>query len=474
MKQIKRIVILQILILSLMNCSGQIKTTNDNSSLTTKPVLLLRYLIDPINKTVSRQEYWEKDEPNGIHSWGYSFPIDTAINFETTCLYVMDNYIEFKEHHKPKLPRFVDIWNKPLDISLFNYTYDHIYEKGGIYYFPDDDANFQFGYIQLRKVFVENGISLQGLNYVGKRFFYDNNGLYHLNNDETGEFRLITISKAKNRHPVLKKTYCEYNGEAFTLDYDNPMKINTDLVKLYEIDVNRNDSWPFLTDGTTVFKYSMSERLKEIKVPGLSSWKQLSTGQFLKEENNCITLSPLFESPTTYIYDKLFFSPDEGFFTVDFFSFEKKAHFDKVIIYNYDKGAYEDIDINQFELLIIDFFTYKGKLYYKGIPVENDLNSEKLQYLQRIWGSADWLSDGSQLFHIYGREETGKDLGKKISFATVLVDDIRQLKVVTGELLVDNVNFYQFNGREIEVIPIKSLGVDVIKDLSIYAWQENK
>ena len=511
MKRLKITITSLIIILSFMNCSGQKKTTNGEQPLTNslKPVLLQGYLIDPVNKTVSRQGYWERDEPNDKHAFGYDYTIDTTINFETTCLYVRDNYIEFKEHYKPPAEsRFVDIWNKPMDISTFKRISDYFYEKDSIYYFVDD-AGWR---LQLRKVFVKSGINLQDLNYVGQNFLYDSKGLYYVKVDKNGELRLITVSKAKNCRPIIRQTYIEYNGEAFltTLDYEDesPYKINTDATKLYEFDGNGN---PYLTDGNTVFmpsyditvweggvEYSKMNvlsngetvyladdgtvlnppkyipvRHEEKKVPGLNTWKKISTGQGLKVENNCITLPPFRENSDTTIYDPLYFSPKEGFFTVDFSSpktaFEKKAHYNKIIIYNYDKRAYEEIDVNQFELHVKDFYTYKGRLYYQNVPVENDLDGKKLQYLQKIWGPDQWLSDGKQLFHIYGIEETGKDMDKKISFATVSVANIQQLKVVSEKLLVDDVNFYQFNGREIEIIPIESLGVEVKFDLSTYA-----
>ena len=532
-----------ILIISFMNSIGQKKKPNDTPTPSSEAILFQGYVIDKVNKIIGHYEYWEQDEPNGIHSWGESFVIDTAINFKTSCLYVMDNYIGFKEYYKPEHPIFIELFGESFDNQKFNCINDYIYEQNNTYYFlciPHYNNENRY----LREIIIEKGINaynltfvrtrsmllyddkgvycvkndeefyprfittisnIGGLTYAGQDFFYNDKGLYRVKSDENGELRLITISKAKNCIPIVRKTYCEYNGEAFNLE-DDTKRINADISKLYEIDVYRYGNNLFLTDGSTVYmprydiqvweggvEYSKMEvlsngmtvyladdgtvlnppeyisvRNEERKIPGLSSWKQLSTGQGLIVENNSIDLTLSVEGSS----DPLFFSPKEGFFTVDFSSpktsFEKKAHYKKVIIYDYEKRAYEELDVNQFELHKIKyFFTYKGRLHYKGVPMENNIDGKKMKYLQAKWGAdSNWLSDGNYLFHIYGRGET--------DFATVLVSNIKELKMVTDKLLVDNFNFYQFNSCEIEVIPIKSLGIEVKFDLSIYAWSENE
>lgn len=469
MKTIKNIIVLLILTSTLVNCHGHTKKTSDdpslakkNSSLTTvKPILLGRYLIDPGNKTVSIEVYQEWDEPNGIHAWGTSNMIIEEIDFETTCLYVTDSLFRFKEEHY-NLPQltFVDAYRKPQDISEFKSVSTNIYEKDNIYYFSLDYGS---RFYELRKLAVESSIHIDSLTFAGQNFYYDNQGLYYVGPGDDGGLRLFTVTNGKNCHPIIKRTHCEYNGAAFGAGGE---KINASLSKLYEIDINRDGRRIYLTDGDSIFRTRNNSITS--RAPGLKKWKQLTIGQKLDVEDNCVDLSVSLKGTSG---DVLFFSPKEGFFTTNFPVFNEKVYYKKVIIFNYDKNDYEEIDVSRFELGVKDFFIYRDKLHYMGIPIANGLNAAKLRYI----GNTEWLSDGKSLIHLQAKKSMHKDGIKKFSFEPeVLVPNMKELKVVSETLLVDDVNFYQLNDQEIEIIPIESLGVQVEIGLSNRAWTEKE
>lgn len=418
--------------------------------------ILGQFLIDTANKTVSIQEYWEKDEficGERLHSWGIDYVVDSLINFATTCLYITEDQITFKEYYRP--PQVQDIHKASPDEIEGYKLINSFYEKEGRFF-------YLIGPNRLKELDIQEGIDFAQLTRLDKKpyrhehgyYYYDNQGLYFL--EDYYDKRIFKVASAKNCIPVIKSNYCEYNGEAF----QNAQKI-ADTSQLTEIDMFHDGQYMYVTDGKTVFYTQYTDR-KEI--PDIDKWIQLTAGENLTMKDSSVYLEHEITA------NKVLFATPEGFRIVDKYLMQNPIKVNQVFIKFADK--YEPLEIEKYKLFIKSFYEYKDQFFFNGISISNTLDMPKLKYLKDKYGNnSAWLSDGKSLTHCNClMKNTNKVTTHEATFNCVPVADIYQLKPVNEKILIDNINFYLLTGHKIEVIPINSLGFQVDINLSTFAY----
>lgn len=438
------------IVFSLLSCSSP--PTKPREVIRFNPSFMLEsYLIDTLNKAIGYEEYWEEDDGH-THAWGTRYVVDTLIKFETTCLYVFEDHVFFKEQ------------GKSIQISSRNATnmkemegfkmMNGFYEKDSLFYYltytdslkelevPDD-------------VDIARLIPLERWPYWNANgdYFYDDKGLYFVERQHNK--RVVKIASGKNCRPVMRNDFCEYNGDAF----QNAHKIGK-RNRLTEIDLFRDCRYTYVTDGQTVFpgKRFADKR----KIPGLDKWIQLTTGENLMVKDGNVYLEDEMTNK------EVLFATPEGFRIVDEFLREKPLKINQVLIYN--KGKYEPLDKKRYRLYAKAFYEYRDQFYFKSIQIENDFDMTNLKFLEDIkGGSTGWLSDGKLLTHLDCLLENTGEGNQRRKFDCVPVADIDQLKF-SQQLLTDGINFYQLRERKIEVIPIEKLGFKVELHLSESAY----
>ena len=416
-------------------------------------------IINTAYKTVSVPHYWEKDEivhGRQLHSWGTNYEVDTLINPQTTCLYLLNNQLVFKEYYIPVQEQTKTNSNH-YEIEGYNYI-KGLYEKEGKFYHLIGIQPTKFVEFEIPK-----NIDLTKLTYIegnpyGDRYgyLYDETGLYFLN-----LFTPRGLSKlafAKNKQPVMRKFYCEYDGDAFQ-DGKKIARID----QLTEIDMKRNGETICLTDGKAVFNtYYIQHR----ELPGMDKWIQITDGNAMVVENNCVYFPPSKEhnnNNMAVFYNVLFTSPD-SFVLVDCYLQKELRKIDNVFIKQGDR--YEPLDMAKYKLYANGFYAYRDTIYYGSSQIKNNFDMPNLKWLK---GTDGWLSDGALLTHrnlLYANKENIIEAES----ACVPLADAKNLKVVTGKLLFDGINFYQFSNGSIEIIPVKIFwfDIEVISAVSAY------
>ena len=109
--------------LLILSCDFSKKTKQKDIDITPSlsSFLMGKFLIDTVNQVVFHKVYFEEDivYKNKIdHQKGYKYVIDTQINFNTTCLYVTDTRLTFKEYYDPTVD--IDAYYKEDNSSSTN------------------------------------------------------------------------------------------------------------------------------------------------------------------------------------------------------------------------------------------------------------------------------------------------------------------------------------------------------------------
>lgn len=431
-----------------------------------KSFLLERYLIDPVNKTVSDYQYYEEEkwlEGERLHISGFKSVVDTLIDFNTTCLYVTDRQFVFKEYYNPALDTIPNLRRTHVDTKEYQYVHG-FYEK--------DNQYFSLVNKDFRPLEVPEGVDIGRLipvvevGRVSYRYFYDDKSLYYHDNSGSKE-RFVKIASAENGKAYITPFFCVYDGVA----YNNAERIG-DISQLKAIDVHLDGRDMYFTDGNAIFD---THCVKRLEIPGFDKWVQLTAGAHARIENNCVYLAvmknpiePVTDNSGTRYAITLFASPDGGFFAIDRLMRYEPYTYDKVYIFNSDMGDYEELDTTEYALSMLSgYYVYRDKSYINGIPLENDFDMPNLRTFNR-----GWICDGKYLTHKDCQTWSGEGLRQKIVFNPCIpVADIDRLQFVHDELLVDGINFYHFDGRGIKVIPIEELGIKVEINLSNYAYK---
>lgn len=422
-----------------------------NSAYSDSSFIFDRYLIDPINKTISIKSHWEKDEMvNGrmIHSWGDSWELDRTINFDSTSLYINDDYIAFKEHYiKPKKVKRRSQVN-PITIDGYKYV-NSLYKKDGKFYWyiSSDD---------IREIEIPQDIDFENLTPMTYSenmhgfYLYDDKGLYFMREYPTKSIK--KIASAKNKVPIIHTNYCEFDGNVYQ---------NEDLIdqinKLTIFDVSGDGSMLYVTDGKKILTSAYIH--EPIPFVGMDKWTQITRDMPIIIDEGNVYL-PSFKQKDPLNFHLLFDTPT-GFVALS--KFLKEAPIPLKEIFIVHEGKYEPLDIKQYQLHHNGFYTYKGNLYRNGMLIENDFDGSKIRGIR---GIKDCFCDGKQLaYQSAVNQKTGR-----IEFKTVPIADINNLRVVHQKLLTDGINFYQIGNDSIEVTPLTKFPFNVVIDLSTPAY----
>ncbi|MDH6308576.1 hypothetical protein M2451_000887 [Dysgonomonas sp. PFB1-18] len=417
-------------------------------------IYLGHYIIDTTKKTVG---WINKEHINGTHM-GYKvgLTIDTLIKPQTTCLYITNNQLVFKEHYVPETTQTPGAY-----YEIEGYSYNKgLYKRNGKYYHLKGISPTTLAEIKIPKgINFDRLTYVEGNPYYGYGYLYDETGLYYLDVFNTKEISKLAF--AKNCRPVMRKFYCEYNGEAF----QGGKKIGR-IDQFTEIDMRRDGETTFFTDGRTVFS---SDYAHHRKLPGMDKWIQLTDGNYMVKENNCVYF-PFFKehNRNNLIYYNVLFATPDSLVLVDCYLQKEIRKIDSVFIKQGDN--YERLDIAEYKLSANNFYTYRNKNYYGIHQIKNDFDMPNLKWLKGLYGRTDgWLSDGKVLTH-YDLFNLNKEDFTDIGFTYVPLADDRNLKAITENILFDGINFYELSNGSIEVIPVKNFwfAVEVISAVSAY------
>lgn len=423
------------------------QTNNTNTSF-----IFDRYRIDPTKKEVSVRTYWEKDEMvegYPIHSFGQQWDVDPAINFDSTALYIHDYYIAFKEYYVK--PNETSQSSQGLPLAGDGYEYiNTLYRKDGKYYYYISESNKHEIVIPIDVDFPNLIPMVYGKYGIHGFYLYDNKGLYFMREYPTSSIK--KIASGTDKVPVMHTNYCEYDGKV----YQNEDMVGT-LDQLTIFDVSGDGDMLYVTDGKQILCTAYIQDNKPFV--GMNKWIQITRKSPIVVDDGKVYIPSLKKDEQEHF--QLLFHTPTGFVAQS--SYLKEAPIPLQEIQILHEGAYELLDINQYQLHRHGFYTYKGKLYRDGILIENDFDAPQIRAIE---GVQECFSDGKQLGYKYAVEKNGG----RIKYNTVPIADINNLYVVHSGLLTDGINFYEIRNSKIEVIPLSKFPFEVVIQLSRRAY----
>ena len=345
------------------------------------------FKIDPINKIVYSEEMTggsTVNEDGSITHWdGTVERRDPRINYETTSLIILGNFVTFKEY----FPSKCSYYSKVLQVDLGHQDLLCVKDGSRLYTFFD-------------------GKGLHVINIKGYKHITDGTNIY-------------------------RKWGNSWSWEKTTVN---------DIFQSGNID-NHPGQWRYVIDIVVPFNND-NKTVYYLPGPG----RNLESGKLIR----------LYNSGDIFFADYSEFDRDKPI----------AVKMDSVFIYNYDTQQYELLDITQYRHQTQKTYIYKNRLYNSGIPVSNDLNLGVLEYIKSNFHQTYFLWDGKTLIHtnMLTNFREDKDNAGCLTFREPSVHnvDIKTLKVINKDMLVDENNIYYATHSEFVVIPMRELGIEVI------------
>ncbi len=384
----------------------------------------------------------------GGQNWdGFTYEKDPKINYATTTLLIIDEFIYFKEYfpfkfelktlrklHKNDVATIcrdkdslyflsTNVKNQKIDISNYQTLNDFIYKNSGGKLFFLDTYEFKLKPLDI-------SIDLNTLKNINNNYFYDKNGLYvfgphnaKVNNDR--KF-IKTSSKLLSGQfePIIAKKHFTYGDHVFAISNDTWVReLNLNLKKTIEVMMNDRES--FLSDGKTVYSdlnygYEGDEKNGNgyygIWYPTLYANVNLQKIynpkiNFQQENKNSTTIVVNRYDPNNFpgllvkISDKNYLLNEK-----------KKYRINKVDFYHPENGQYEAFDDQYLTVYNAEgFMKYRNMLYFDGIPV--DLPNFDMEKLTEIKDS-NYLTDGKNIINLGNIGGYGSITKGKVEFAT--------------------------------------------------------
>lgn len=460
----------------IISCNGQNKEGNTPVE-TDSTYIVGNYMINPKKETVA-----VGGMTGGVTWDGYQYTVDPKINFDTTNLIFMGNYIFIKEYFpfncdfnsieviksNDQLVIFSDknkiytYWlgrrSSEIDVSKFKKLSNNIYQdvNGDLMLLVGDYE------LQLRRIQQPNGIDLNTVEYVTNCYIKDKNGLYLC---KYGNLNKVCSSNGMDSKPIVTKNYLIYGEKVFgTSNWG--LEIKLDKNKMKEIVQDEYSNRSFLTDGKRAYLNGGSG----FDVDYSKIFPHLVDDIFLKD----IDIKYVFPSHLKFIKknqtDLLFkgtqdygnqdsgmvVQTSKGYYFIPNQPNTKSRKINNVFIYNMDTNKEEAFDQKEFNYLKEHVYTYKNHLFFNGMPVHTTMDIKNIKLLYK----SNFISDGKKLMCIGSRSGYQSRKINGVEFVIIEengINDFSKLKIINQDILMDDQNIYS---RDI-VIPIPKLGIPI-------------
>jgi hypothetical protein len=467
------------------------------------------FQISPAERTIYVKQWtsgtdYDENGNNAIHWHGHKYVPTKEIDFETTSLIFMGGVTAFKEYFPIKI---ADIPSLKVIYSSIGYGNEYTMvlssSDNKLYAFRKNQLlsqNDVSGFKHIRQLIFkhENGklyfkypdrlglyeitipVDEATIQYVASNYFVDKNGLYFFDPNATKTQKLES-NTGKFLQPILHGGYFIYGNAAYPYARaafeQKDLRLNANEVSFiftsyasYIGDKNKLFILPYDISNQLIGSSISPKDIVQDNLPqaSINNWKCfdiITVGDNLK--NNVLYYSSAKHYAGSGRPHSLIKMPD-GFYGVSGSSARLGAvKFDNVMIYNLQKDDYEPIEVDKFRRLSTNFYIYKNQMYgYNSCPVETDLNLEKLQQILHHGKATEFYTDGTFLLGGYNLSKMKIEQRKNQKwylFDQPLFRDVdwKSLQVLSEKLLIDKNNIYQVNNTMLEVIPIKSLVLDV-------------
>lgn len=486
MKKILSLFFLFYIAITLCAKSEEQVTMNKNKMYT-----LGGYIISPSDKTIYREIAYEKTRvmPDGsrMNVWLTELIPNPNINFKTTSLIFIGNRVYFKEDFpittidisSLEVIQSFNFILSPLENKVYGTSqidvrgYTHIRDaifkdntSGKLFYIPYDHAS--------KLMPIDLLVDENSIKHVIGDFYVDKHGLY-----DFGRMQKLESNHGNVINPILFDRYLIYGNAAYAYSEANKgkkegiKKIRLDAGKLRQINTHYET---YIGDGNILLKLpyrvknlSLIIQPKDIiqidtpKEP-ITDWNNFDITTVTKDKNIAYYPSPyLRHNSKNYNYSLI--KTTNGFYGVTGSSLTLKAtKLDGVMIYNFDLGDYELIDVSQFKRVTTNFYIYKNRLYYSGgYPVITNIDFNKLEPIKLNGQKTEFYTDGNALFAGYNLgklERVGGGNSTQITLAPIYERvDWASLHIINNRILADKNNIYISDGN---VIRIRELEINVI------------
>lgn len=280
----------------------------------------------------------------------------------------------------------------------------------------------------------------KGLKHFRGKFFYKKDGLYYY--DNSNGLKKLEDNDGNEIVPIMKGRYFLYGNNVFSFGSSHRLLLQPDKIK--EFDVKDIEQRFLITDGSHIYdaqkhygyNASNSESLdtlyfKEFYGKDIEKWQQLTDGFYLiqgEKDGKTVRYIPSFvhRFSGTANSEILVKAPD-CFYTFKQSYWDGVTKVDQVYIFNYDLGDYEEIDTKQFRFIGKGFYVYKKRLYLNGHPVKEEVNTDKLNFINTKDGlRTDFLYDEQSI--IYTNFGGSRSIGEGAKTLLVLENSMVRLE----------------------------------------------
>ena len=459
--------------------------------------------------------YCEKDTiyyfDDGGHGHGYVYRPCEYIDFNTTNIIFMGRNIIFKEDFRlrTKIPTsniptlkviyhsiashpygttivlsptdsrvYILYANEARELHMDNYRHIRqlfFKQKRSIrqLFFKEERGKYFVMGIDGRMYRITIRIDAATLQHVFCRYYTDKNGLYYFDND--GGQKLET-SNGTHLKAVLHEQYFVYGDAAYL--YGEPprnmtrkdLRLNANeinLIRTEDLYINDSNKLFRISHNGYIRPVSPADVIKEGAAPQspIDEWKFFyNSARANLIENTLYDFRSSANRRTQSLH--LIKTPD-GFYGISSYN-AVGVKFDDVMIYNVEIDDYEPIEIDQFRQLSFLLYIYKNQLYYADTqPVETELDVQRLQPIRLNGRPTQFFTDGTYLVggNNFGKtqiEERGGQTWRKAAAPMFSDVDWESLQVVYPSLMIDKNNIYRIVNSNLQIVPIKDLGIEVI------------
>lgn len=308
---------------------------------------------------------------------------------------------------------------------------------------------------------IEVPLDTASLTYINANYYYDKNGLYHIDDFRTDDKKLSD----ELHTPILYKDYFVYGNNVYM--YRKVMRFDSNSFITFGYNYNT-----YYSDGENLYDSNLiplelHKFIINTPEEPLNDWKFITALSRGKIKNNTLYLSPPKHNEGGGYGGLIFKANGRYFGLTGSSSYLEAKYFDDVLIYNHHTKEYESVDPDQYRQLTIHFYSYKNQLYYLDAnPMESGFNLAKLDVVRHKGYPTEFYTDSKYLLGGYNFSEMvnkGTYENPIYEFKPLFHDvDWATLKVISYNILVDKSHIYQSNQSVLGAKPIKDLNVNVI------------
>lgn len=463
------------------------------------------FKISPDDRIVYRGQHTAGSDimPDGsVINWhGYEYVPSTEIDFNKTSLVFLGNTIFFKELLPAGLQ---DISSLKIIYNSIGYGDNYVIALSAleekVYIIRDNWVIYTIdvsGYTHVKHMVFKNKqgklafipfvssklveidvpVDAGTLEYVTLNYYTDKNGLYYFDS-YSQQSQKLEDSNGKSIKAVLYDDYFVYGDAAYPYSGTNkPKEIRLNSNKLSYIKTSYSR---YLGDGEKLFALPTRvtnncvpitpQELIKINTPteSVSEWNSfdiITIGGNRKGNTFYYSSKQMYAGSGSYYC--LIKTPDNFYGVTGSSSTLGATKLDDVMIYDYNTNKYESIEVDKFRRLTGNFYIYKGQMYYaSSYPFISEVNAEKLHPIRLHGKATEFYTDGKYLLGGYNlwkldKEETPNGTIYKFAVPPFSDVDWQSLQIISEKIMVDKNNIYQVENSVMQVIPIKSLGIDV-------------